>query len=365
MLLALLYALSWMVIADRALARGRATAAAFDAATGAMIAGGLIWEATTRFHALNAAAASVLTVVIAGGLLVVSLRRGSDALARVAAVLTVLTLTGLAVGTADLLPPVIGAAAAGVAAFRLRRDLYTTSILAVASDFLGLALIVMTAVEQTPHARLTVEIALVAIAIAWLFGNDIQAAFALVIGLGGASLFAFGATGGSVVWGIAAIGAAYLARRMAVFVYFVPLWSLGAVVAALVGGTHATVLLASVTLLGAAALSGAALLLMPSDVVRPRVFTLGAVALGALAALQSAFVLNAMQRSVILAVVAIVLALPRRPEFTTLARFTLLLGGVKLLAEDLRGPATMIVIALVAYGLAMLVVAGRRARRPE
>jgi hypothetical protein len=360
MVLALLYAISWMVIADRALARGQQTAAAFDAATGAMIAGGLIWEATTRFNALNAIAATALTLCIATGLLVVSIRRGSDALARVAAVLTVLTLTGLAVGTADLVPPALGAAAVGVTAFRLRRDLYTTSILAVASDFLGLALVVMTAVSQTPHAQLTVEIALVAIAAAWLFGNDVQAAFALVIGLGGASFFAFGAAGGAIVWGAAAVGAAFLARRMPAFTYFVPLWSISAVVAALVGGSHASILLATGAPLLAAAWCSAALVLMPSYAVRPRVFTLGAVALGVLAALQSGFGLNAMERSVVLAAVAILLALPRRPEFTTLARFTLILGAVKLLAEDLRGPATMIVIALVAYGVAMLVVARRR-----
>src|SRR5213075_2474886 len=63
--LAFLYAITWIVIAARALSRAKRTVALFDAATGAMIAGALIWEATTRFHALTSLAAAALTAIVA------------------------------------------------------------------------------------------------------------------------------------------------------------------------------------------------------------------------------------------------------------------------------------------------------------
>jgi hypothetical protein len=70
----------------------------------------------------------------------------------------------------------------------------------------------------------------------------------------------------------------------------------------------------------------------------------------------------ALIRTLTLALLAILLALLSRltgsGEAMTIARVVLAVGGLKLLAEDMRvGRAAMLVVAFVAYGCAMLLVA--------
>jgi hypothetical protein len=99
---------------------------------------------------------------------------------------------------------------------------------------------------------------------------------------------------------------------------------------------------------------------------------LAAGALGLLASLTSGERATiALLRTVVLVVTIALLVLAARfteaPEATTLARALLLLGGMKLLVEDLRlGRASTLVIALVLYGGAMLLVSRSPAfSRPE
>ena len=308
----------------------------------------MIWEAASRFHVIPPLAAAAITAFVALGLLAVSVRRRSDAIARVAAVMTVLTLTGVAITTADLLGPMIAATIVGAAAFRLRRDVYSTAILAVAADFFALVLIVLA------HGRTSAIVALVGFAGASLLMNELQAAVAVLIGVGGAAALALVAPAVAMVWAVGAAAAAFAGRRAITSAYFAPLWAVGAVVAALVSG-HAWALLA------AGAIGAVALALMPADNVRLRAVMLAVVAFAALASIQSAFTLTPMHRSLILAAAAAGLALARRRETRIVAWLILIAGAVKLLTEDVRGSATGMVVALVAYGLAMLVVARRRA----
>jgi hypothetical protein len=308
MVVAFVYAVMWMTIAERALRRGRRTVAIFDAATGAMVAGMLIWEAATRFHALTSAAAAALTAIIALALLAVASLRGSDGIARVAAGLAVLTLSGLAIATVDVISTALAIAVVAVAALRLTRDVYSTSILLVAAHF-----------------------------------------FAAI-----ASLFVLDGTGIAVAWSAAAIAAVLIGRRNVLFMYFAPLWAIGAVAASIVAGAVVS------TLLATAAACVVALALLPAGEIALRAVMLAAAIVPALAALQSMLPLTAMHRTLILAALAMLLALAGRREATILSRIVLVAGAAKLIAEDARGSAAAMVVALVAYGLALWLVARRR-----
>ena len=334
----------------------------FEAAVGALIAGGLIWEATTRFHALPAFVACALTVLVAVFMA-----------PRIAAVFTVVTLTGLAIGTGDLLPAAIAACVAGVIAFRLRRDALTTTILSVASDFFAIALIVMTALDRTPHARWMVELALLAIAGGWLGGRasspptragrddesgragsppsvSLQGAFAVVIGAGGASLFAFTAPQLAIVWALAAIVAAAVTRRAGIYAAVSIVCAIGSLVAAFIAGPQfVTPMLIAI-----------AFALLPQDIIVVRVTMLCLIVIGLFAAMQTSLALTPLHRSLVLAAAAILFALPRRRESAIVARIILGIAALQILAEDARAGATTMVVALAAYGVAMLIVARRR-----
>jgi hypothetical protein len=70
----------------------------------------------------------------------------------------------------------------------------------------------------------------------------------------------------------------------------------------------------------------------------------------------------ALVRTAVLAAIAALLALlartPWAPEGSKIARAILVIGGIKLIAEDVRlGRAAILVIAFAAYGCAMLIVA--------
>src|SRR5215212_6084 len=192
--LAFLYAMAWIAVAGRALARGRRTVALFDAATAAMIAGSLLWEATTRFHVFAPAVASALTAVATLALLAVAVRRRSGTVALIAAALMTFTSTGLVIGTGEVLPSALAAAVLGVIALRLRIESYVTLVFAVASDFFALALIAMALLDRAP--RPVAAMALLSMAVAWVVATEtrprwpesIQTAAALLVGAGGASL---------------------------------------------------------------------------------------------------------------------------------------------------------------------------------
>lgn len=374
--LAFVYSMAWIAIADRAIGRGRPTVALFDASTAALIAGSLIWEATTRFHAFAPVVASMLTAVAALALLAVSVRRRASAVALIAVAMTTFTSIGLAIGTADVMPPAIAVAVVGVVALRFRMDTHVTLILAIVSDFLALALIGMAALERAPQSLALVELALVSIAVLWVVAieaaprwpESIQTAAALIVGVGGASLFAFDASGLPMVWSTVAVATAGVGRLLhrAQWALQSPFWALAATIAAF------TVQARTATLLVVGVGAVVALALTPIDVPRSRLVLLGIVTVVALTGADALLIaadagVLAMERSVLLALTAVLLWLLGRvrAEAAMLARIVLAFAGLKLLVEDFpAGRATTIVVALAAYGTAMVMIARRRTLRP-
>ena len=371
--LALLYAIGWMAIADRALARGRRTVALFDASTAALIAAAVIWEATTRFHVFTLPMAATLTVIAALALIAVAVHRQVGVVALIAAAMTTFACMGLAIGAEDVLPSALAATVVGVVALRLRLETYVTLTLAIVSDFLALALMAMTAIERTPQSL--AALALISIAALWVIAIEIrprsaemmQTAAALILGGGGASLFAFERPALPILWSMAAVATALLGRlsHRPQWTVQAPFWSIAATLAAFAVEARLTMLL----VVGAVTI--VALAFTPIESWRSRLVLLGVVTLvgliGADALLVSADAgVLAMERSVVLALAAVALSFlgGALPEAAILARIVLAFAGLKLLAEDFRaGRATTIVVALAAYGTAMVLIARRRTPR--
>lgn len=202
--LGLLYALVWIGVADRALRRGRTVVAVFDGGTAAIIAASLIWEATTRFHLITAAAASAMIGVIAIALLSVALRSRSTAFALIASLTASLASIGVALGSADPLPSFIAVTAIGALMLFLstapRWPAYVTLILAGAGHSLALTLIVMAIFEKLPYGVALIEGVLAGFGVVWLvtamtlpkapWPALAQSIAAVVVGFGGAAIIA-------------------------------------------------------------------------------------------------------------------------------------------------------------------------------
>jgi hypothetical protein len=294
--------------------------------------------------------------------LAVAFRRTDLALAAIAAATTTFVSIGLAVGTADVLWPAIAATIIGVAALRLRMEASITLTLAIASDFLALALLAL-------HPS-SAAIALASMATAWVVAietrprwpESIQTAVALILGAGGASLLAFDVRALPLVWSAVAIATAAVGRWLHRLQWTLqaPFWALAATIAAFIVDSR--------TLWLAGAFALATLALMPPEVPRARLALSGIVTLIALAGANTLLTTSdagvlAMERSVVLALAAVVLSLIGRVrrEAAVLARIVLALAGLKLLVEDFRtGRATTIVVALAAYGIAMVVISLHR-----
>lgn len=371
--LAFLYAMAWIAIADRAFARGRRMAALFDASTAALIAAALIWEATARFHLFAPLVASVLTTAAALALLAVAVRRESNIVALIAAALLTFTSIGVSIGTGDVLPAAIAAAMVGVVALRSRMESHVTLILATVGDFLALVLTAMALLDRAP--RPAAAMILVSMTILWVaaiearprWPESIQTAAALIVGAGGASLIAFDAFTLAIGWSAVAVTTAAIGRwsERLQWTLQAPVWALAATLAAFTLESRTALWIVGV-------LAAIALALVPAVASLSRLTLLGIVVLIALAGAEvlltgiDAGVL-AMERSVILALTAVLLSLLGRvrPEAAILARVILAFAGLKLLVEDFRvGRATTIVVALAVYGTAMVILARRRTSRP-
>ncbi|MFL6248036.1 MAG: hypothetical protein ACJ74H_18580 [Thermoanaerobaculia bacterium] len=359
--LSFLYAMAWIAIADRAMARGRRTAALFDAATAALIAGGLLWEATTRFHVFAPAVALMLTVIAAVALMIVAVRRQVSLFALFAAALTTFTSIGLVIGTLDVLLPAIAVTVTGIIALRLRMESYVTVTLAIVSDFLALALVVMTAIGRSAYTTPSVVIALLIIAVSWIVARpaDLQTATAMFVGVGGASVLALDGLPLAILWSAIAVATLILGRH---WMQQAPFWVIAATVVAFTVDAR----FAALSIVDA--LTIVVLILTPIDAFYARLALFANVAVIALTG--AAAVLSAsdpgvlaMERSVVLALAAVLLALLgiRYPEAAILARIVLGVGALKFLIDDFRtGRATTIVVALAAYGTAMVLIAQRR-----
>ena len=369
--LAFVYAMVWIALAGRRVERSRRTAALFAASTAAMIATALIFEATTRFHAVGAVAASARSVVVALALLAVSTRRHDGAFALIAAAMMTFTSIGLAIGTGNVLPPAIAVTMVGIVALSLQMESYVTLTLATVSDFLALALLVMSAFDRV--SRSLAASALLAIALPWVIAierrprwpESIQTAAVLLIAGGGALLLTFDAFGVAMIASAIAVATVAIGRRShrAQWTMQAPFWALAATVAILVSHSRTPALL----LVGA--LLFAAFALTPRDAPPARLTLLATITAIVLASVDRLLLADdagflAMERSIVIALAATLLSLAGRtsPDAAKLAPIVLALGGVKFLAEDTRaGGAATIAVALAAYGTAMVILSRRKA----
>lgn len=204
----------------------------FHAATGAMIAGVLSWEAATRFHIIGAAGGGVLIAIAALVLLWIANRRSMPVYAAMAGGLAIIASIGVALGTADALPAALTVAAIGVVISLQRRwDIFLTAGIAAANDSIAITLIALTIFERSPHDLDVVQGALFAMAAAWLvapvgsrlLGRDqwlrwpeiAQAIAATVIGLGGAAFLALVRGGDPTAAAIAAVTIAVICYALA------------------------------------------------------------------------------------------------------------------------------------------------------
>jgi hypothetical protein len=94
-LLAFLYALTWLWLADRAGAKGAGASAAFHGSTAVLIGLPLLWEATARFHYLASPAAGLAVAVFLFATLAVAWRRNLHGLAWVAGLVAPITALAL------------------------------------------------------------------------------------------------------------------------------------------------------------------------------------------------------------------------------------------------------------------------------
>lgn len=176
----------------------------------------------------------------------------------------------------------------------------------------------------------------------------------------------------AIVWAAAAAASSLIARRRSWYSMNVhaACWALAAAVAAglpraIVSASHPSPALVIVGVAAAVALWSA-----PSQSHRSRLVLLAIVTLtaivvmvGGVSDLMTSRAILAMTRTVALSIAAIVLAGmgSRVDEARSLARILLVVGGAKLLVEDLTaGRAVAIVVALAVYGGAIVIVARRR-----
>jgi hypothetical protein len=105
--LGLLYALVWLIFADRAAAHGRRMSAGFHAAAFVVIAPPLTWEAASRFHVLSAEGSAAALVAVTALALGLAWRRRLRAVAWLASLGAVLSAWALMGSVEPILPAVL------------------------------------------------------------------------------------------------------------------------------------------------------------------------------------------------------------------------------------------------------------------
>jgi hypothetical protein len=98
-LLAFLYALTWLFLADRTGGKGAAASASFHGGTAVLIGLPLLWETTARFHYLEPAAACLAVAVFVAAALAVARRRNLHGLAWIVGLATPVTALALLAAT--------------------------------------------------------------------------------------------------------------------------------------------------------------------------------------------------------------------------------------------------------------------------
>ena len=370
--LAYLYAIAWIAIAGWNAARGRRTPALFAAATASMIGSALIWEATTRFRIVGPVVASILALVAVLSVFAIAALRRDAAFAFIGAALITFTSIGLAIGTGDPLPPAIVVSIAGVVAWRLQLDWYVSLLLAVLSTSFAIAVVAMAGVDRIPDGAAAA--AVIAIAVLWIlvietrseWPESLQTAAMTIVAAAGVSLLYLQPYALATSWAALAMLTAAAGRisRRRQWTVQAPFWGLIAAIAGFVPDARPALLAVGV-------FTFIALALTLTEARTSRLILLGVVTAIALAHVDVLLHhgdvrMLAMQRSVVVAAVAVLLSFAgrMRPEAARLAPLVLVFGAFKLLVEDFRtGGAATIALALAAYGTAMVVVARRKTPR--
>ena len=221
--LGLVYALTWMLLADRAGRSGRVLSAGFHGIAFVLIALPLVVEATSRFHLLNPTWSAAALLGLATLALSVAARRRALALAWVTTLGALLAAVGLAFLTGRIAPyAVVLVALGGIALwFGYVLDWFLLRWpAALAADLAVLTLGVRSVTEgvsDTPAAALFVQILFLStylgsIAARTLFLNRdvvpfevIQSVATIAIGLGGAAHVTRASGAGGTALGVAAL----------------------------------------------------------------------------------------------------------------------------------------------------------------
>jgi hypothetical protein len=422
-ILALVYALFWIWSADRALSRGQRVVALFDAGTAALIAGPLLWEAATRFHLLTPAVAVALVLAVSFALLAMALHQRSTTMALIAVILATMTSIGIAIGTATLTAPLLATTflgvvlswlsvrtrwpmplivmcAIGTASYRVasvESALVAFAVLwlitpatwtrgqAVVATLIGLGGAAFLAAFHNGHPTAIAGACLTISAAAYVTCAMRRSAALLIAGAIAAligSLLALSPFALAMAWAVVAVVSAAIGRRaswMAMHVH-AACWSVAAAVAVGLPALLARALFSSTAILESprvpiivtGVLAAVALWLTDRD-ARPSRLVLLAVCAASLlvmalvdASAMSNHAMLAMTRTAALAIAAVALSFLGGlvAEARTLAWIVLVLGGVKLLAQDLTsGNALTLVVALALYGGAIVLVARRRGEK--
>ena len=225
-LLGLAFAVTWIVMADRAGARGRIASAPFHGLAFALIAFPLLFEATTHFHFLNATTAAAGLGACTAVVLAVSWRQRLQGLAWVATLGGLATAAALALATAELGPFAIFLVLLGVAALWLGYVLEWTLLRWPVALIADLAIVVLSlravspAAADTPGMAFGAQIVLLvtylgSFAVRTLVLNrDIipfevtQSIAATIAGLGGAAYLTHMIGGGGRPLGVATLALA-------------------------------------------------------------------------------------------------------------------------------------------------------------
>lgn len=225
-LLGLAFALGWIVMADRAAARGRTLHATFYGVAFVLIALPLVFEATTRFHFLEPATAAASLTGCAAVALVVAARRRLLGVAWVATLGAVGTAVALMFLTAELGPFVLFLVLLGVATLWLGYVLEWTLLrwpVALVADLTILILsgrAVTSGASDSPGMAITVQVLLLvaylgSFAARTLFLNRnvipfevVQSVAGIAVGLGGAAYVTRTAGVGTLPLGLATLALA-------------------------------------------------------------------------------------------------------------------------------------------------------------
>ena len=215
--LGILYALAWLVAADRAAGAGRQMDVVFHGLAMTVIAFPLVWEATVRFQILAPTASATALAVLTAFAFLVAYRRGHRWLAWTTMVMALGTALVLYVATARPVPYtafllLLGNATLWLSYGRAWPAIRWPPAIVVNLAVVGLALRALSpATGDPPGPVIALQVALVgtylaSIAARTLYkGRDAipfemtQLALALIVGLGGALAVA-GATGMGMSW---------------------------------------------------------------------------------------------------------------------------------------------------------------------